>query len=366
MICTKIQRSLDWCMGTPELPGIRNRIFYIEKKQIVSWPSLPKDDKGIPTGNTYVGSFVLVPDAVFHYITILGEKSQLSSDAQGEIPNQTQLNKLSAVFPSADKDATMLAAYLNNTDCVFIVQDMKGRYRVVGGKDYATKVSVTQTVGQSGGDAPGTTVSIEASDVVASPFYEGHIPLVSMDDAQLTIPASKWMPISGATRQVYSDHVRIVPYHDTYGDAIRAYAEAAGEWIFDKEESSLLAMRITDINNVQGVTYADYNLVVEGNDNNGTKRTSTFVHNGWNMYYQLPDGTSIVVVDYVNSWASFSPRVDYMKMKKVTVKMTNVEAIASVDRNIPYDIYWMRSFYNREHIEWYIRNVLKMSFVKKK
>ena len=28
--CTHLQNSLAWCMGTPELPGIRRRIYYIK------------------------------------------------------------------------------------------------------------------------------------------------------------------------------------------------------------------------------------------------------------------------------------------------------------------------------------------------
>ena len=35
--CTPFQKSLNWCMGTPELPGIRRRIYYISKDQIAAW-----------------------------------------------------------------------------------------------------------------------------------------------------------------------------------------------------------------------------------------------------------------------------------------------------------------------------------------
>ena len=36
--CTPFQKSLNWCMGIPELPGIRRRIYYISKDQIAAWP----------------------------------------------------------------------------------------------------------------------------------------------------------------------------------------------------------------------------------------------------------------------------------------------------------------------------------------
>ena len=32
-VCSTIQQSLAWCQGTPELPGIKRRIYYISKDQ---------------------------------------------------------------------------------------------------------------------------------------------------------------------------------------------------------------------------------------------------------------------------------------------------------------------------------------------
>lgn len=92
--CGNLQQSLAWCQGTPVLPGIKRRLYYISKGQIAKWPTLPKDEKGNPTSATYSGNFTLVADAKWKYIDILPDKSQLTSDAQGEAPSQTQLNKL--------------------------------------------------------------------------------------------------------------------------------------------------------------------------------------------------------------------------------------------------------------------------------
>ena len=99
-VCSTIQQSLAWCQGTPELPGIKRRIYYISKDQIVSWPTLTYDALGRLTSAAYSGSFVLAADATWKFIDILTDKSQLTSDPQGEFPSQTQLNKLVAVHPS--------------------------------------------------------------------------------------------------------------------------------------------------------------------------------------------------------------------------------------------------------------------------
>lgn len=119
-------------MGTPELPGVRRRVYYTSKNDILVWPKLPHNEVGRVTSSVYDGSFTLKENAVWKYIDILPEKSQLTSEAQGELPSQTQLNKLVAVHPSVSEAASAAAAYLNNNDNVFIVEDMKGKHRVVG------------------------------------------------------------------------------------------------------------------------------------------------------------------------------------------------------------------------------------------
>ena len=130
--CTPIQRSLAWCQGTPELPGIKRRLYYISKDQIVAWPTLNRDANGRLTSSVYSGNFELVADATWKFIDILPDKSQLTSEAQGEYPSMTQLNKLTAVHPGVGADASNLAAYVNNCDCVFLVETVRGKYRVVG------------------------------------------------------------------------------------------------------------------------------------------------------------------------------------------------------------------------------------------
>lgn len=173
--CNNIQKSLDWCMGTPELPGIMSKIFYISKNKVVKWPKKVRSSNGQVSSAVLEGSFVLAADAVWHFITILPDKSQLTSDAQGEAPSQTQLNKLVAVHPGVGADATAASAYLNNSDSVFIVQDMKGNYRVLGCDLWTTKCTVAQDNGQGPTGTTSTTITIEAPDEIASPFYVGQI-----------------------------------------------------------------------------------------------------------------------------------------------------------------------------------------------
>ena len=171
--CTSIQKSLGWCQGTPELPGVKRRIYFIAKSFIVGFPQLPRDELGRSTSAVLVGDFVLMADATWKYIDILPDKSQLTSEAQGELPSQTQLNKLVAVHPGVGKEASAAAAYINNTDNVFIVEDMKGNYRVLGNDKWTTKATVAQDLGQGATGTTSTTINVEATDEVPAPFYVG-------------------------------------------------------------------------------------------------------------------------------------------------------------------------------------------------
>ena len=173
--CNNLQRSLDWCQGTPELPGIKRRIYYLAKSQIVKWPTLPVDENGRPTSAIYQGNFVLAADANWKHIDVLPDKCQVTSEAQGEVPSQTQLNKLTAVHPAGGPEASAAAAYINNTDNVFLVEDMRGKYRVIGCDKWNTKATVAQDLGQGATGTTSTTINAEASDVVPAPFYEGEI-----------------------------------------------------------------------------------------------------------------------------------------------------------------------------------------------
>lgn len=173
--CPNLQKSLDWCEGRPVFPGIRRRIYYIAKTQILQWPDREKDEYGRYLDAKYKGDFVLAADAVWHYIDVLVAKSQLTSEAQGEAPSQTQLNKLVAVHPGTDAEATAAAAYINNCDNVYLVQDMPGAWRVLGSEMYQAKGTVAQDLGQGATGTASTTINVEATDATAAPFYYGKV-----------------------------------------------------------------------------------------------------------------------------------------------------------------------------------------------
>ena len=181
--CSSIQKSLAWCQGRPELPGVKRRIYYISKYSIVNWPQLQHDNNGRLVSATYVGDFTLRADAKWKYIDVIADKSQLTSEPQGEYPSQTQLNKLTAVHPGVEADASSASAYLNNNDNVFLVEDMRGKFRVVGSDKWPTKTTVSQDLGQGPTGTTSTTINVEATDECPAPFYSG---MIATDDGTIS------------------------------------------------------------------------------------------------------------------------------------------------------------------------------------
>lgn len=369
MNCKKIQKSLDWCLGTPELPGIRNRIFYIEKKYIMKWPELMRDDNGNISGNSYVGSFVIAPDSAFHYITILGEKSQLTSEAQGEQPNQTQLNKLVGVLPYTDDRATMLAAYLNNTDCIFIAEDMAGHYRVIGSPYYHTKATVTLNIGQNGGETGSTTMNIEAPDIVTSPFYNGEILQYNIEHMQIFDVAygTKWISATpGAYSMQYDKYMKI--YTTQSGsNKYRGDIKRTEFFSFSPEEQGLFCFRITNPWDIENIIACNIILNVRfyGNITNEHLYSESFKNNTSRMY-KLSDGSCVFVYDLKNTPDDSNRLLEDGEIANIDIlslKIADIQLSGAQVNPPSYNFYWFHTFKNYEHLEWFITKMDKLKIV---
>lgn len=168
--CPNLQKSLDWCEGMPQLPGIRRRLYYTNKNLIVAWPELDRDDFGRVVDANYIGAFELAEGAYWQYIDVNIDKSTVTSEPQGEVPSQTQLNKATFVHNGIDDEATAAAGFLNNSDCVIVYEDMRGHFRVLGNNKWRTLITVSQDQGQ-GTNPASTTINVEVTDVIAPPFY---------------------------------------------------------------------------------------------------------------------------------------------------------------------------------------------------
>lgn len=175
MNCQSIIKSLGWCQGRAVKPGIRRRVYAISVDQIIGWPTIQRDSIGRVTSSVLKGNFTLVEDAVWAVFEHIPNKADFKSETQGEYPSQTFKVTASIVHPGVDEAAADATAALLNSNCVFLIEDMDGNYRVIGSEDYDTVVTTSRDNGQGPTGTAGTTISIEASMDVDSPFYIGEI-----------------------------------------------------------------------------------------------------------------------------------------------------------------------------------------------
>ena len=163
--CLNIQKSLGWCQGTPVLPGVRRRLYYLSKSAILKWPTLPRDENGRATSAELTGDFVLAADAE---VEIHRPPSRQSATHQRAARGSTQPDPTQQVdgrTPGRRGRGTIgrEPAYINNNDNAFLVQDMADNWRLVGLPErWQTKSTVSQDLGQGPTGTTSTTVSVEA------------------------------------------------------------------------------------------------------------------------------------------------------------------------------------------------------------
>ncbi|MBD5258459.1 MAG: hypothetical protein K2L73_02195 [Muribaculaceae bacterium] len=170
---------MKYCQGTPVTPGIKRRAWYTSVDSILKWPVIPVDELGRPTSAIYEGNFVLAEGIKWRPLDHLPGKAEFKSETQGDEPSRTFKVTGSFLHPKIDEDAATASTALLNTRIVVLVEDMKGRYRVIGCEQYdGALVSPSRDNGQGATGSAGTTILVEADDPVETPFYTGPIDTV--------------------------------------------------------------------------------------------------------------------------------------------------------------------------------------------
>lgn len=186
--CFAALKAMNYCQGTPVTPGVKRRAYIVSVGSIVGWPTIPVDDLGRPTSATYQGKFTLAEGAKWLALDHTANKAEFKSETQGEEPSRTFKNSVTLIHPKIDEDAAAAATALLNTRVVAIVEDMKGKFRVLGCEQYDGALATpSRDNGQGATGTAGTTIAIEADDVVDAPFYTGPI---ETEDGTINEPAA--------------------------------------------------------------------------------------------------------------------------------------------------------------------------------
>jgi hypothetical protein len=169
-------KDMEWAEGASQLPGIRRKIFYIPKRDIVAWPTLPADFV-TKMGElvTYVGSYTLAAQAKFKTLTAVIEKSPVDGKSQGVKPSKTFMNQVVIQHEGVDEDASAFAMQANNDDLVILIQTKGGKYRVIGHEIFETNCEVEQNIGGTPTDEMYTKVTATCTDIAPGLFYDGEI-----------------------------------------------------------------------------------------------------------------------------------------------------------------------------------------------
>ncbi len=179
MACQKnFYESIDWCTGETKLPGIKPKVYFIPKSDIVTWPKLPnvsEETTSMAELATLEGEFVLAADAKWKFLHCIVDKSPSSVENQGEMPSKSFLNKATIFLASTEEDASGFCRMANNDDLAFLIQQKNGKFRLLGNDMGQTNVAPAQNLGDSVTSESGTTLEISVSDICPIPFYPGKI-----------------------------------------------------------------------------------------------------------------------------------------------------------------------------------------------
>ena len=181
-----LYQSLRFCQGKTVLPGVRNRIYAIAKRDISKWPVLPdKPTENISEIATYTGDFTLAADKKWVRIDLVSEKGNITYEVQGEKPSRTFLNKFTAVHPEGSAAALGFARQAAADDLVFLVQQRDGSYRVLGCEAFETDVKPTGDTGEGKTGEAHASLEIEATDLCPAPYYTDKIETGEPEDGTI-------------------------------------------------------------------------------------------------------------------------------------------------------------------------------------
>lgn len=198
MSCTdkSLYESLQFCQGQKVIPGIRNHVFAIAKRDIVKWPELPDvstESVDLAKLGTYTGDFTLVAEKKWLKIDLAMNKGNIECETQGDRPSRTFLNKLTAAYPGTSAQATGFCRLAIDDDMVFLVPQRDGQYRVLGNEMFETDVKPALSTGEGIDTAGGTNIEINVTDICPAPFYTGKI-----ETAEGDISGATGKPVAAA------------------------------------------------------------------------------------------------------------------------------------------------------------------------
>lgn len=176
--CTEannLYESMTWCPGASRTPGIRKRLFFIPKKDIVQWPAVSK--------GKYTGNFTLAQGKYWKFMDVVVNDSKFSAESQGEYPSKTFRQHGEFFYPGLESDITDFESMAINDDLVYLVQQSSGDFKVLGSEAYPTDTNCSSDSGSGATDKIGVTITPECDSLTDLLVYSGAIMTDEDEDA---------------------------------------------------------------------------------------------------------------------------------------------------------------------------------------
>lgn len=165
--------DIKHCGGEVCLPGVRSHFYFVRRADIVSWPQ-PPVNTGAGAGE-WKDDFELAADKTFITVDLVPGESELKTERVGAWGGYHFNNTASLVIPGNKEKVMGMVQAMVNDDCVFVVPDKDGRFRLFGNQDFVVDVKPSAQSGKGSGDSRTTTIELSDENRYALPFYKGKI-----------------------------------------------------------------------------------------------------------------------------------------------------------------------------------------------
>lgn len=168
--------DVRFCRGKKSLPGTRAYAYVIKKSNVVTFPtSQVSSATSLSEVATLKGDFVLDADKKWARIDLIPNQQQITCEQTGQWGSRVFTNTATLLIPGTEEEATGLATELNNDNCIFLVPQRNGKFRLIGNEQFDCDVKPGLDSGKSSDDTNATTLTVTVEDEIAAPFYTGKI-----------------------------------------------------------------------------------------------------------------------------------------------------------------------------------------------
>lgn len=172
--------------GKQNSPGLKEIGYFALKDDIETWPARKANPASAAEENTLAGTFAMKTGKFFHKLFSSEGNAKVEGESQGELDNETHLQKANFYNPYLDDDELAFGKLAKNHDLVFIFIERDGERRVLGNPNWRTKTKVTDSTGDENTSKKGITVEVETTDIGPAPRYDGAIPLDGSQEPPLS------------------------------------------------------------------------------------------------------------------------------------------------------------------------------------